>query len=1026
MQCATGCLGEHQAASNESHRRPLRAAGVMPNREGWWSMGHDFERIYRFEPARRRRRLDPTVQPLEGRRLLSAFTVDSTAGDGSSGTLRWAIEQANATSGANTIDFDPTAFATAKTIALASGQLELSNTTGPLTIDGPSAGVTIDGGGLGRVFQIDPGVAASFSGLTIVGGDVTGSGGGLYDEGTLTLTGCTVSGNTASQYGGGLDTGTGGSVSLSGCNILGNSASDNGGGLEVAGPTTLLSSCTISGNSAGMSAGGIFVHAGTATLTDCQITGNSAPTPGMCGGLINEGDATLSDCTISGNQAGSYAGLWNEGTATLSGFTIAGNSAAEGNGGGVANRDTITLTGCTISGNSARIEGGGLYNMGPSPVATLVDCTIVGNSAVSSGGGLAISGTAKIVACTISGNSTATYGGGLYTGAAGPGAVTIDNTIIAGNVAAGTGVGPVGDIMSSGDVVTGAYDLVGTGGSGLADLVTGDPDLGPLADNGGPTQTMALMFPSAAIAAGSAALEVDAQGHPLTVDQRGEPLDTPVPDIGAFQTPPRITLAFSGMTSPTLTYGTSSVTLSGTLSGGNQSPPGTEVVAITIYNGMYDDTQTAAIGAGGAFSVAFKPGDLQASSTPYAVTYSYAGDATFAPATATAELMVSRAMPMVLVRDEGGAFDGSAFPATATVAGVDGQAAASLEEGAPTIAYYAGDVATGTPLAGPPIAAGKCTAVAGFVGSLDYAPSTGDITFTIGRFIPGLTTSDVGGTYDGSAFPATATITGIGGPSGPTLEGVAPLIVYYAGDVANGTPMSAAPTSVGTYTAVASFAGSADYLENLSLPVTFTIAPATPTVTLATSAVSADYGQSVTFTATVTGPGVAGIVTFSDGSTVLGTISLDASGRAALTTSALSAAGHAITATYDGDPDDQATASAAASEFIARAGTGLATTITPTHKKKKVVSVKLAAYISPVPPGGGVPTGSLIFEVIARGKGKKAGTKPEVLGTATLAGGAASLTLPAYRLSNRPITIVYQGDPDFAPSQVATRVTPRA
>jgi hypothetical protein len=68
----------------------------------------------------------------------------------------------------------------------------------------------------------------------------------------------------------------------------------------------------------------------------------------------------------------------------------------------------------------------------------------------------------------------------------------------------------------------------------------------------------------------------------------------------------------------------------------------------------------------------------------------------------------------------------------------------------------------------------------------------------------------------------------------------------------------------------------------------------------------------------------------------------------------------------------------------------------------------------------------LIFEVIARGKGKKAGTKPKVLGTATLSGGAASLTLPADRLSNRPITIIYEGDPDFAPSQAATRATPRA
>jgi hypothetical protein len=67
----------------------------------------------------------------------------------------------------------------------------------------------------------------------------------------------------------------------------------------------------------------------------------------------------------------------------------------------------------------------------------------------------------------------------------------------------------------------------------------------------------------------------------------------------------------------------------------------------------------------------------------------------------------------------------------------------------------------------------------------------------------------------------------------------------------------------------------------------------------------------------------------------------------------------------------------------------------------------------------------LIFEVIAKGHGKKAGTRPKVLGTATLSGGTADLTLRAGRLSNRPITIVYEGDPDFAPSLATTSARPR-
>ena len=104
-----------------------------------------------------------------------------------------------------TITFDPTAFATPQTITLTGGQLELSDTSGTETITGPAAGVTVSGGGASRVFQVDAGVTASISGLTITGGTTTGNGGGLYnDGGNVTLTNCTVSGNSAGYYGGGL------------------------------------------------------------------------------------------------------------------------------------------------------------------------------------------------------------------------------------------------------------------------------------------------------------------------------------------------------------------------------------------------------------------------------------------------------------------------------------------------------------------------------------------------------------------------------------------------------------------------------------------------------------------------------------------------------------------------------------------------------------------------------------------------------------------------------------------------------
>src|SRR5262245_13795711 len=110
------------------------------------------------------RRLRPDVRLLEGRILLSTFTVTSTSDDGSEGTLRWAVGHANATADADTIEFD-SSFDTPRTISLTSGQLEFSDTTGETSITGPSGSVTISGGGLSRVFQVDASVRASISGL---------------------------------------------------------------------------------------------------------------------------------------------------------------------------------------------------------------------------------------------------------------------------------------------------------------------------------------------------------------------------------------------------------------------------------------------------------------------------------------------------------------------------------------------------------------------------------------------------------------------------------------------------------------------------------------------------------------------------------------------------------------------------------------------------------------------------------------------------------------------------------------------
>ena len=112
-------------------------------------------------------------QAQSGEVLASQFAVNSTADDGSTGTLRWAVAQANLAASTSTIDIE---LGTAPaTIALSQGQLELTNTAASIAIDdGPGEGpVTINGNNAGRVFQVDQGVTAILSGLTIAGGSTS-------------------------------------------------------------------------------------------------------------------------------------------------------------------------------------------------------------------------------------------------------------------------------------------------------------------------------------------------------------------------------------------------------------------------------------------------------------------------------------------------------------------------------------------------------------------------------------------------------------------------------------------------------------------------------------------------------------------------------------------------------------------------------------------------------------------------------------------------------------------------------------
>ncbi len=407
-----------------------------------------------------RRRTRPTLIALEERWLMSTFTVTDTA-DSGAGSLPCEIALANSTAGANTIDFDGTVFKTPQTITLTGSPIELSNTSGTETIVGPAEGVTVSGGGLSRVLQVDANVTASISGLTITGGSVNGPGAGLANYGgTVTLTNCTVSGNSADS-GGGVYTNQYGTTTLDSCTVSGNSADGSGGGVFDFLGTTTLDNCTVSGNSA-ENGGGLYDFVGMTTLSGVSFSGNSAATGG--GASIFFGTTTLTNCAFSGDSASvSGGGLYNNGgTLTLMGCTFSGEVASV-SGGGLYNSDfgTATLTGCTFSGDSASINGGGLANFGGT--TALYDCTVSGNSAQHGAGLYNLKGTSTLEDVLVSGNS-AVNGGGLYTDF---GTTALTGCTVSGNSADGEGGGVLNDFGTTTLLYSTVSDNDATSGGGL-------------------------------------------------------------------------------------------------------------------------------------------------------------------------------------------------------------------------------------------------------------------------------------------------------------------------------------------------------------------------------------------------------------------------------------------------------------------------------------------------------------------------------------------------------------------------------
>jgi hypothetical protein len=463
--------------------------------------------------------------------------------------------------------------------------------------------------------------------------------------------------------------------------------------------------------------------------------------------------------------------------------------------------------------------------------------------------------------------------------------------------------------------------------------------------------------------------------------------------------------AFSQLTpSQSITFG-QTTNVSGKLAATSAVPPG-EQVKISIGSASV----TATISLGGSFSATINTSALGVLSTPYTITYTYADDANFQAASdASTTLTVNSATPTLNWPNPadiayGTPLSSTQLDATASVPG--------------TFTY--------TPALGAVLNAGAGNNQMLSVSftptdRTDYATVAATVAINVTRATPVLTVGAPGGTYDRTPFPATVAIAsgipGLDNTPAASLEDATPTLTYYEGAGTSGAGLGPTPpTAAGTYTVVAAFPGSTDYAPTQSTPAVFTIDRGVAAIAVAVSPSSAVYGQSITFVATVVGASVpSGTVTFFDGAKSLATVPLDGSGKATLTTG-LAVGSHAITATYSGDADFLGSQSGSTTESVSKAATEIILVPHPVLRKKKVVSLGLTAEVVPVLPGGGVPTGMVTFEFLVK-HGKKLQVK--TLGTAALQGAEATLTVKPKAVLNKPLTIIYGGDPDYRANTLA-------
>lgn len=491
---------------------------------------------------------------------------DGPVGDISGCTLREAIVSTNTQTlqggctmtGAGALDTINFALPASSTIVLSEGELEISRI---VSITGPGeTQLSIDAQDDSRIFFVNGDFAGtdgtSISGLTLTNGRSDSQGGAVYVNATasFTLSNSTISDSYSELGGGGIYVENSPSASILNSTISGNSSDGYGGGIGVdisrgsridnvtvsnnssysgggiyidESDSSTLSNSTISGNSSGFSGGGVyFDESDYGEISDLIISDNVAEYYG--GGLYVFGDSTsLSSSTITNNRTANDGGglSWYGVDSTIDNIAVTGNSASDFGGGIYLNSvNNLSIVGSTISNNSASTDGGGIF-IRDSDSVTMVNSTLSTNVAGSGGGGLLSDDDSSValLGVTINDNTAVSQsGGGIFAG-------SVSSVILGVNNVVANSVG--GDCNIT--VLNAAYNWIGDNSCLATPVValSGDPMLGPLQDNGGPTLTHAPLPGSGLIDASTNCGNATIGG----VDQRGEPRGTSTCFIGSVE-----------------------------------------------------------------------------------------------------------------------------------------------------------------------------------------------------------------------------------------------------------------------------------------------------------------------------------------------------------------------------------------------------------------------------------------------------------------------------------------------------------